>query len=156
MEGEASGHPTAGHEGGRRVQERDQRPSGVTVLAVLSFLGAAAMALVAVAAFVAGGMIADLLGSEGVPGMLVGAGAAILGVGALLLAALNAVIGWGLWTGQGWAWILTVAFEGFWALVSLLGLLDRDLGSLVPLAIAGAILWYLFRPWVRRYFGHAA
>lgn len=138
------------------MQAKEERPSGVTILAVLSYLGAAAMVLFALFAFVAGGMIMDLVGNEGPASFFVGAGAAFVGIGALFFAAINGVIGWGLWTGRGWAWILTVVFEGIWALFGLLGLLDGDVGSLVPVAIAGAILWYLFRPWVRRFFGHAA
>lgn len=151
--GHATGEPAAG---GTVARHEDERPAGVTILAVLSFLGAAALAMFAIFAFVAGGMVADLVGSEGPAGFFVGAGAAFVGMGSLFLAAINGLIGWGLWTGRGWAWVLTLVFEGLWALGSLMGLLDGDPGALLPLAIAGGIVWYLFRPWVRRFFGNPA
>lgn len=132
------------------------RPVGVTVLAVLYFIGAGFLVLAGLAMFALGGMAGAM---AGMPAMF-GALGAMLGVVALLLAALAAATGWGMWTAKPWAWILALVLTGLNALSNVLNLASGDAGAIAGavfgLAIAGLIIWYLLRPEVKRYFGRAA
>lgn len=133
-----------------------ERPGGVTVLAILYFIGAGAMLLFAVFLFVAGQAIAQFFGgADGIGdlGPLLAAGAAFIGMAVLAVAALVGLVGWGQWTGKGWAWVVTLVIEGLSALGSLANVAQGDMGSLLGLAIAGLIIWYFFTPPVKAWFG---
>jgi len=123
-----------------------ERPFGVTILAILAIIealmafGAAAIVGTMFAwleTIVPGGFFAGM-------GLIVAAVAAIFGIIYLL-------IGWGLWTGQGWAWIVMLIFAilgligGIIALIAVVGI--------VPLIINILILYYLTRPHVKAFFG---
>ncbi len=80
-----------------------QRPTGITVLAVLAAIGGVfgilgGLALIGVGTFVAS--------STGLGGL-----AAILGLIALAYGVLSLVLAYGFWTLQPWAWTLGVGLE---------------------------------------------
>jgi hypothetical protein len=58
-----------------------------------------------------------------------------------------------MWTGKGWAWILAVILYGLGALSSLISLAAGALSSIVGLLIYAFLLWYLWRPHVKAFFG---
>lgn len=64
----------------------------------------------------------------------------------LLLGIFSFIIGWGLWEGKRWAWIIYVIVAALDILVSL------STFNLVSLIYAGFLLWYMFQPNVKRYF----
>src|ERR1035437_6957019 len=91
------------------------RPTGVTVLAILLFLGTAVLLLFGVLSFVGGAFIGSLIGASA---QRAGAGAAGAGLGAaigafigiffLIGAVLNGVCGYGLWNLKEWGRMLTI------------------------------------------------
>ena len=81
-------------------------------------------------------------------------GLGIIAAGAVvILGILGLLVGWGLWTGKGWARILAIILSGLGVLISLAGLVLGSIPSVVGLAIDGLVLWYLFRPNVKAFFG---
>ena len=130
---------------------KPSRPTGISVLAILELLGGVVLLLAGIGIAAAGGSILTSMGYGGLGGIAAVAGGAlaIFGLFALL-------VGWGLWTGKGWAWVLAV-------ILTILGILG-GLGSLAFGAITGIvglvidilILWYLLRPNVKSYFGRGS
>ncbi len=138
-----------------------ERPTGVTILAVLAFIFAGLAVLGALAFFVGGSLLSSMTGSSGgMGGLLAGLGA-IAGVIILIIAALYAVVGFGLWKLQNWGRILCLILVALGLLSSVLGLVK----SLTPLHF-GLLIWqlvwvavdvwiitYLLRPHVKQAFG---
>lgn len=125
------------------------RPTGVTMIAALSFIAACGLALLACLFLVGGGLAARFMPPDArIPA---GLAAAIGGLGALfffLFAALYVAVGVGLLKLKEWARIAAVVLAGLSLLFGLLGLVHFHPFALVRLAIAGSILWYLLQPHV--------
>jgi len=141
-----------------------QRPTGVTILAVLCFLGAAVL-LMAAMLFMAGGVLLSHVIATG-PGAewLVGLGGAVVGGTLLVIGILDLVMGIGFLKLQNWARILMIIFVALSVLGSGGGLLFM-FGHFLPLlmfrhvvtvAIDIWILIYLFQPHVKQAFGAAS
>jgi hypothetical protein len=126
-----------------------ERPTGVTVLAVVSLIGAIVMALTALQYL---GFVPHLLG-----------GVAFFGLDPLaaglfaISAAIFAWLAYGLWRLKPAAWVYTVIHAVVMLIVALLALIGAStLSSMLPtLVINGAILAYTFTPGVRHAFGSA-
>ena len=141
------------------------RPVGVTVLAILNFIGAAFCVLGGIAMILGGGGIATLInqqggqGSAGAAGILAGLGAAA-GVFIIIIGGVGALVGFGLWKLKEWARIISIVFAGIGAAMQLLGLLGSlahfnlfaVVWSLFWLAIDALIIWYLLKPEVKAAF----
>jgi uncharacterized membrane protein (DUF2068 family) len=144
------------------------RPVGVTILAILDFLGAVFCILAGLGFMLSGGMIAAMLSQNsqlssqipaGVAGIVGGLGVGV-GVGMLILAVINALLGWGLWKLKNWARVITLIFTVLGglslALCVLLSLVHFSLLGIIWygfwLAIYGLIIWYLLKPDVKRAF----
>lgn len=124
-----------------------ERPTGVTILAVLSFIGGVLLLLAGVGLLALGGA------SGSAP---VGAIVGILGGGSILIGLLELVVGYGLWTLQGWAWWWGVVTQGLNVLLGLTHLSQGGTGNgIIGLVISAIILWYFFTPEVKRAFGRA-
>lgn len=140
-----------------------QRPTGVTILSVLSFVGAAFALLAACGMFLLGAAgIAAAAGGRGVGGPLLALGA-FAGVGMLILGVIYIVNGVGLWKLQGWSRVLTIVLLVIGIVFELLGIVRA-----LPLMRVGLIVWeliliaidvwiltYLFKPHVKQAFGQA-
>ncbi|ABL78803.1 DUF7144 family membrane protein [Thermofilum pendens] len=127
------------------------RPTGVTILAVLNMLGGALLVLLGLI-FVAVGPLLERSTPATMPGLF----SLILGgLGALLIVmgAVSLIVGWGLWTGKGWAWWVTVIFEVLGLLSGLLSAAAGDPFSVVGLLVSAIVLWYMFKPHVKDFFG---
>ena len=144
------------------------RPTGVTVLAVLDFLGTGLGVLCAIVSFVGGAFLGSFLAKvasqSGNAAAGAGAGALIggvLGVMFLFMAMICGVIGFGMWNLKEWGRILQIVFAGIGALFQALGLLvalthfrvGRMLWNVVWLAVNGWIIFYLIQPQVKAAFG---
>jgi hypothetical protein len=126
------------------------RPTGVTILAVLSFIGAGVLVIVGLIVFTAGSMLGSLFGDAfGMFGALIGGA---LGVLFLVLAALYAAVGIGLWTRKAWGWWITIVLSALSILSGLVNIVRGNWGSIVSLAISGFIVWYLLELGVQRWF----
>ena len=134
-----------------------QRPTGVTILAILCFLGAALLVIASLAFFMMGGAL--LSGGGGMGAMVAGLGA-IGGVVMLLFAALYVAVGVGLWKLLNWARILAIVLVAIGLVFVVLGLLGsfahfaigRVLWNVIWAAIDVWIITYLIRPNVRQAF----
>jgi uncharacterized membrane protein (DUF2068 family) len=93
-----------------------------------------------------------------------GLGAAIgaaVGVVFLIIAALDAVCGYGLWNLKEWARMLTIVLTAIGLLFAVLQLFGSMLHFhiiaiffvLIRMAIGGLIIWYLSQPQVKAAFG---
>ena len=135
------------------------RPVGVTVIAVLEFLGAAFCLLLGLGAMLGGGFLAAIMSQSGAQGGAAGAGilgalGAAVGVVLLVFAALYILVGWGMLKLKAWARIVTMILAGLGILGALFGLLTifthfLVIGLfwlLVRVAIFGWILWYCLQP----------
>lgn len=138
-----------------------ERPTGVTVLAVLSFIGAAFSILGALGTFLLGGLgMATMGGQRPGMGMLMAGMGAFAGVIFLCLAALYAIVGVGLWKLLGWGRILAIMLVGAGMVFALMGLFSAvihfrillALWQIIVVAIDVWILWYLTRPHVKQAF----
>ncbi len=137
-----------------------ERPTGVTVLAVLAFVGTGLLVLAALGVLLGGAMIANMAARPGM-GMVAGIGGAILGVSFLGIAAVYAVMGIGFLKLQNWARILTIVLCGLGALFYALGILTAlfhfhpavVLWRAILLAVDVWIVLYLLKPHVKQAFG---
>src|SRR5579859_7786586 len=109
------------------------RPTGVTILAVLSFLGAGLCLLAAAGMFLLGSSagLAAMAGRGGGMGGPLMAMGAFAGVAYLILAVLSVVNGVGLWKLQGWARLLTIILLVIGIVFGVLGVVK----SLAPVMV---------------------
>jgi hypothetical protein len=125
------------------------RPTGVTVIAVLCFIGACFLTLLACLFLVGGGLAARFMPPDAhIPAGIAAAVGVFGAVIFLLLAALYVTVGMGLLKLKEWARIIALVLAGLSLLFGLFGLLHFHPFALVRLAIAGSILWYLLQPHV--------
>lgn len=140
-----------------------QRPTGVSILAVLSFIGAAFALLAACGMFLLGAAgIAAAAGGRGLGGPLAALGA-FAGVAMLILAVIYVVNGVGLWKLQGWGRLLTIVLLVIGIIFEVLGIVRAlplmrvgfIIWELILIAIDVWILTYMFKPHVKQAFGQA-
>ncbi|MBI3859635.1 MAG: hypothetical protein HY296_05275 [Thaumarchaeota archaeon] len=126
------------------------RPTGVTVLAILDMVGG-------IIALLGGGLIlagSSYLGTLGY-GQFAGLAAAF-GGGLLVVGVLAIVVGYGMWSGKGWAYLLSIVLYILGIVTSLGSLAFGNYSSIVGLVIYIIIIWYLWKPHVKAYFGRGA
>ena len=141
-----------------------ERPTGVTVLAVLLMIFAAFAAFAGLGLLVlglGGGTALQMRGaSTGMSTMMAGMGV-LGGVFLLGLAAASVVLGVGLLKLLNWARVVTLVLVGLGLLFAAIGLLTAVihfrvallLWQLIVVAIDAWIIWYLLRPDVKQAFG---
>jgi len=124
-----------------------QRPTGVTIIAILSAIGGVL------------GLLASLvllgLGAAGAAASLGGL-AFIAGIIVLAYSILSLVLAYGFWTLKPWAWPLGVGVQAVGILQAILQFANDSsqiVSLVISIAIAGVILWYLFQPHVKAAFG---
>ena len=125
------------------------RPTGVTVLAILAFIGG-------IFGILGGLTLAGLGGFVAASGAAGGGFAAVLGVLLLLYGVLAFILGYGFWTLKPWAWTLGVGLQGASIALNILQFIndaDQLVSAIISIAITAAILWYLFQPHVKAAFG---
>ena len=90
-----------------------------------------------------------------VPPSLLGGG--ILAIGGILIAigVLSFVVTYGSLKGRSWAWTLTVVLSIISIVLNVISIGTGNIASIVSVVISGIILYYLFRPYVKAYFGKA-
>ena len=62
-------------------------------------------------------------------------------------------LAWGLFTGKGWAWLITVILAIISVVFSIVAIMGAYITSIPTLIISGIILYYMYRPQVKSYFG---
>lgn len=124
----------------------NQRPTGVTILAILAFIGGVLSILAGLALVGLGGVFAAA-----------GGGLAILfGIYALVWGALALWIGWGFWQLRPSAWRWGVILMTIGVIITLVQILlsySDVVGGIISIAIDLAVIYYLTTPAVRAAFG---
>jgi uncharacterized membrane protein (DUF2068 family) len=82
-------------------------------------------------------------------------GALGIGIGGILFALgiFSFIVAYGLWTGKGWAWTLTVVLAIISIALNAVSLASANFGAIISIIIDGIILYYVYRPHVKAYFG---
>jgi hypothetical protein len=139
-----------------------QRPAGVTVIAVLDFIGGAFCVIFGLLAFVGGSFISGMFSAANAgpaSGLAAGIGA-IIGAVFLVFAAIAVITGIGLLKLKGWGRILEIIL----AVLGLIGVIKAIAGGalhagstslailIVEIAYFIWVLWYMFTPGVKAAF----
>ncbi len=140
--------------------QQASRPTGVTIIAILNIISGIIMliggaALVAVGTIIPEAMEQGMMGPE-MSGMTAGmAGALGVGMGGTIiaLAVFSFIVAFGLWTGKSWAWTLTVVLSVISIALNAISLAGANFGGVISIIISAVILYYLYRPHVKAYFG---
>jgi hypothetical protein len=113
-----------------------QRPLGVTVIAILTVIGGLG--------FLGSGALIFAL----IPllGIIIGGVLVIIGIAYFVMA-------YGLWNGRRWAWKLTLILSGIGIIVGIGSIVVGNVGSLFHTIINAVVIYYLYRPNVKDYFG---
>ncbi len=147
--------------------QKPSRPTGVTVLAILSILAAIAFLFSGVVLIGLGLVVGTYASSEltsalttaGYSGLAsLGAGtiAAILtviGVVVLVLGILYLAVGVGFLGGKGWAWTLGMIGYIIGIVLNIIQIAFGSFSSAIGLIIGIIIVYYLTRPRVKAFFG---
>ncbi|CAN5571013.1 hypothetical protein BH18THE1_BH18THE1_05630 [soil metagenome] len=62
-------------------------------------------------------------------------------------------LAWGLFTAKGWAWLITVILAIISVVFSIVSIMGANITSIPIIIISGIILYYMYRPQVKSYFG---
>jgi hypothetical protein len=120
-----------------------ERPLGVTILGILWIIGGLLMLF--------GGIIGGAVMSVvGMPGL-----GAVIAIVFIIIGIVDLLLGIGCFMAWSWVWIVGVIFSAISILMGLVSLVTTGLGALVGIIIAAIILYYLFQPQVKAYFGKA-
>ena len=146
------------------------RPLGVSILSILSYVGVGVNLILAFLFFIIGGSSTTLLESGELEASLTAEEIAelqafgnisglfyVVAVVLLLFAVLGFFVGRALWKGQNWGRVLLLIFSIMGILVSLFSLILSSLPNpllnfILTLVLNGVIIWYLMRKKVIMYF----
>jgi uncharacterized membrane protein (DUF2068 family) len=120
-------------------------PTLVKIISILNYIGAGFMIIFALICFLGGSMAATFLAEMNDPNITAMTGAMLIVFGVLCLigAAIDILVGWGLWKAKNWARILTIVLcllNVVFGLIMIIG--APPLGILVVI-INGLIAGYL-------------
>jgi hypothetical protein len=117
-----------------------ERPLGVTILGILWILG---------------GLLALLagLGIAAIGTVLAGPIGLAIGVVFIIVGLVDLALGVGCFKAWPWVWTVGVVFSIISIIIGLYSLVTTGIGALLGLIIPVIILYYLFQPNVKAYFG---
>ena len=135
------------------------RPTGVTIIAILNIISGIVMILGGIGLAAASTILPTMTtidpnagGQMALAGLLGGAGIAIGGI-MIILGIISFIVAWGLLKGKPWAWTVTIILSIISAVMGVISLVGGNFGSIVNIIIAGVIIYYMYRPHVKAYFG---
>lgn len=115
-----------------------QRPTGVTIICILSWLGALFQIVVGGALAIAGGMFAAVAGSNAVAGLLGGL-AGIIGTIFVILGIISIIFTILLWQMKKIGWTVVIILNIIGLIMSLVSL------NLIGIIISAIIVYYLYK-----------
>jgi hypothetical protein len=118
-----------------------ERPLGVTIIGILWIIGG----LFAIFGGIIGGAVLSVIGLEGL-----GAAIAII---AFIIGVVYLILGIGCFKAWPWVWTVGVIFSALSILIGIVNLFTVGASALFGIIIAAIILYYLFQPQVKAYFG---
>jgi hypothetical protein len=164
------------------LQEERKRPTGVTIIAILMIIGGILTLIGGIALVIVGPLISQYgvnnpsntfednmysnfnstdISSTSTFLSIFSGFLSIIGIGLIVLAIVNFIVAWGLLKGKGWAWSISVIVTIISLVIGIIfvvfngvaGDISSIIGQIVGVVINGIILWYLYRPNVKSYFG---
>lgn len=108
------------------------RPIGITIIAIL-------MVISGILFLIGGTALVIIFPYIGIPLVIVGIA--------------NLIVAWGLLKGKGWAWIVTLIVTGISIILNAVSIGSGNVGAIVGIIINAVIIYYLYRPNVKSYFG---
>lgn len=133
------------------------RPTGVTIIAILNIIGGIIMLFGVIALVAAGSILPSMQIPDnqlsGVPSWLLGTGAIAIGIIIIILGIISFVVAYGLLKGIGWAWSLTVVLSIIVIVLNAISIVSGNPGGIVSIIISAIIIYYLYRPHVKSFFG---
>src|ERR687890_808680 len=112
------------------------RPLGVTIISVLAVIGG-------IGSFVSGLAIITLIP---ILGIIFGGILVIIGLAYFAVA-------YGLWKGLNWACTITLIVSAIGIIVGIGSIIVGNVGAIFHVIINGIVIYYLYRPNVKAYFG---
>lgn len=135
------------------------RPVGVTIIGVLMAIAGIVMIIAGISAMALAPLIPMATESQdlamGISSTMLGGIAIASGAIMLALGIASLVIAYGLFKGRPWAWTAAVVLSIIGIVMSVVSIVTGNFGSIVSLIINGVIIYYLYRPHVKAYFGKA-
>lgn len=135
------------------------RPVGVTIIGVLMAIAGIVMIIAGISAMALAPLIPMATESQdlamGISSTMLGGIAIASGAIMLALGIASLVIAYGLFKGRPWAWTAAVVLSIIGIVISVVSIVTGNFGSIVSLIINGVIIYYLYRPHVKAYFGKA-
>ena len=125
----------------RDMADEKSRPTLITIIAILYFLVGVLSIISGLVMIVGGAAVGQL-----VLGSMTGAVLIVVGL-------VNLVIAGGFWNGWKAIWYLAVIFGVLELIICIVGVFTIGLPSLVGLLIEALLLYYMFRPNVKEFFG---
>ena len=146
------------------------RPLGVTIIAILRIIGGiilllGGIGLVTIAPFVGqlnvnttssttdNGTCCINLSNNPTSFLFFAAFIGVIGSILIVLGIASFVVAWGLLKGKGWAWTVTIIITIISLVFNALSIVSGNIGAIVGIIIDGVIIYYLYRPNVKSYFG---
>ena len=132
---------------------RPPRPLGIAILVILQIIIGVIEVLFGLLLLFGYFLAVSIFGF----GMYPGFGLFLLPLGgfSLIFGFFAFILAYGLWTGQGWAWISSIILAVIGLVVSLVGLVLGSFVNVIPLILYALILIYLNTYHVRAFFGRA-
>jgi uncharacterized membrane protein HdeD (DUF308 family) len=112
------------------MENQRHRPLGITIIAILAII--AGISSIAV----------------GVPLLAV-----LIGIGFVILGIVYLAVAYGLWKGKKWAWTITLIVSVISIIIGIASLATGNVGAIIQIIISAIIIYYLYRPNVKAYFG---
>jgi drug/metabolite transporter (DMT)-like permease len=138
--------------------EIKKRPTGVTIIAILIIIGGILLLLAGIGGVAVGSLFIS---------QIIGLGFVIIGAIILAVGIGYLVVSYGLLKGKRWAWTITVVllfigiainiasiiFGSFAINMDISTFLTANSGNIAGIIISVIILYYMYRPHVKSYFG---
>ena len=90
---------------------------------------------------------------SGIPSSFFGGVAIAIGAVLIAIGIVSFIVAYGLLKGMGWAWTVTIILEIISIVLNAISIATGNIGGIVSIIISAIILYYLYRPHVKAYFG---
>jgi hypothetical protein len=130
-----------------------QRPTGITVIAILMIIGGIILLFTGIAPLSIGTLISiDSDSSTTQLGLLIAIGGLVL----VALGIASFIVSWGLLKGKRWARTTTLIISIIAIIFAIVSLASNgDLVNIIPIIIYGIIIYYMFTDKVKLFFSKA-
>jgi hypothetical protein len=149
------------------------RPTGVTIIAILNIISGIIMLIAGLGLIALGAILPGMpppsafdqsqnmtdaanIDFSGVSPIVFGAAGIAIGGVIIAIGIVSFIVAYGLLKGMGWAWTITVVLSIISIVLNAISITTGNIGGIVSIIISGIILYYLYRPHVKTYFGKRA